>query len=183
MKNRYLKINAEIIGLQIFFSFLSIMFMPFFSWMDNWTWVFSFLTGWLFLGAVHSTFWQLGRKDAKTNVIENNHLKDNEKPKKLNLFGGAKVGFVSFTINIIIVILALVYTESSLLFNIHRIMIGSLFGFLPDTKASSYWSVSAILCFVMYIPCITAYISGVYNFSITEKIVPKLLYKSTNKKD
>ena len=61
-------------------------------------------------------------------------------------------------------------------------MMGPLFGFLPDVKNIWYWPVSILLCLVMYIPCITAYVSGAKNFSISEKVVPKLIYKSSEKK-
>lgn len=185
MKKNYLKITLELIGLQLFFSVLSLIFSAFFSWMDNWAFVFSLLTGWLFLGAVHSTFWQMGNKDYKNNVIANNHLEEGQEPKKLNFLNGLKAGSVFFVINVLIVLATMIFDSGNdgnggVLFIIHRIMLGALFGFIPNNEW--YWPVCYLLCIVMYMPCITAYISGAHSFSLTEKIVPKLLYK-TDKKD
>ncbi len=182
MKTKYLKITLEIIGLQIFFSVLSFIFAPFFSWMDNWEWIFSFFTGWLFLGSVHATFWQLGNKDRKNIAIENNHLREGEIPHKINYLKGLKVGSVFFFINLLVVVLTLFFESAPVFGNaiymIHRIMLGSLMGFLPQSVSVSYWLICFLLCFVMYIPCITAYVSGSKNFSLTEKIVPRIIYKS-----
>lgn len=183
MKNRYIKITTEILGLQIFFAVLSLLFLEFFSWLGESIWIFSALTGWLLLGAVHSTFWQMGRKDYKNKAIENNHLKHGQNKTELSMLGGFKFGFISFAINILIVVLSSIFKDSAVLFTIHRILLGALCGFLPDVSDKSYWLVSALLCAVVYLPCITAYITGAHNFSISEKIVPKLLYKSSNKKD
>ena len=183
MKNRYIKIPAEILGLQIFFAILSLLFLEFFSWLGESIWIFSLLTGWLLLGAIHSTFWQMGRKDSKNKTIENNHLTQGQNKSKLSMLGGLKVGSVFFVINVLIVLFTSIFSESSVLFTIHRILLGALCGFLPDVSDKSYWFVSVLLCIVMYIPCITAYITGAHNFSISEKIVPKLLYKSSDKKN
>ncbi len=185
MKKNYFKITLELLGLQLFFSVLGFVFSAFFSWMDNWPVVLSLITGWLFLGAVHSTFWQMGNKDYKNNVIANNHLTDGEKPHILDPLTGLKIGSIFFVINVLLVFIAMVFDSGSdgnggVLFIIHRLAVGALFGFIPDNNF--YWHACYILCLVMYIPCITAYISGIHNFSLTEKIVPKLLYK-TNKKD
>lgn len=182
MKSKYFKINIELIGLQVFFSVLSFIFSFFFSWMDNWEWIFSFFTGWLFLGAVHSTLRQLGDKDRKNIAIANNHLKDGEKMHKIDYLKGAKIGSVFFGVNFLIVLLTLFFESApgfgDCLYIVHRVMLGALMGFLPTVESVSYWLVAFLLCFVMYLPCITAYISGAKDFSLTEKIVPKIIYKS-----
>ena len=187
MKKRILKTNLELLGLQIFFAVLSMFFVEFFSWMQGLKWIYSLLTGWLFLGAVHSTFWQMGNKDYKNNVIVNNYIENESEKVKLSMLGGAKTGFWFFIINVIIVLATLVFDKGSgygdVLFLIHRVMLFPLAGFLPETANKFYWYVCIILCVVMYIPCITAYISGAHNFSLTEKYVPKIIYKNPNKKD
>ena len=161
MIKKHIKLTFENLGLQIFFSVLSMFFMPFFSWMDNWTWIFSIMTGWLFLGSIHSTYWQLGRKDAKNTAIKNNHLESGQQEVKLSLFGGLKFGSIFFIVNVLLVIITAVFKDVDVLFSIHRFMVGPLFGFLPPVDSDWYWIVSVLLCIVMYIPCITAYISGV----------------------
>lgn len=186
MSKIYIKTTFELLGLQIFFSILAMVFSTNFSWMDNWAVVFSLLTAWLFLGAVHSTFWQMGHKDSKNNVIANNHLLPGQPEIKLNRLKGARIGLPFFVINIVIVLITMIFDSGNdgnggLLFIIHRIMLGPVFGFIPDGKA--YWHVCYVLCIIMYIPCITAYVSGTYHFSLTERIVPRLIYKSTDKKD
>ena len=67
---KYLMINLECIGLQIIFAIVSIVLQndvisPKLT---------SFFTAWLFLWAVHSTFWQLGNKERKSIAIINNNL-------------------------------------------------------------------------------------------------------------
>lgn len=186
MNKIYIKTTFELLGLQIFFSVLAMVFSTNFSWMDNWAFIFSLLTAWLFLGAVHSTFWQLGNKDSKNIVIANNHMSPGQTRIKLDRLKGAKVGLPFVVINIVIVLITMIFDSGGdgnggVLFIIHRIMLGSLFGFIPEGEA--YWYACFALCLVMYIPCVTAYISGTYHFSLTEKIVPKLIYKSTDKKD
>ncbi len=182
MKTKYLKTNIELLGLQIFFSVFSFILSPFFSWMDNWEWIVSLLTGWMFLGAVHSTFRQLGNKDRKNTVIANNHLKDGETPHKIDYLKGLKIGGVFLGINLLIVLLTLFFESApgfgDVIYIIHRVMLGALMGFLPKAASVSYWLISLLLCFIIYIPCIGGYISGVKNFSLTEKIVPKIIYKS-----
>jgi len=183
MKRRYIKLTFESLGLQLFFSVASFIFMEFFSWLEDSIWVYSMLTGWLFLGAINSSFWQLGRRDAKNNAIINKNLKQGQKKVNLSLLGGLKAGGLFFLINILVVVFSYIFKDSQVLYTVHRVMLGSLCGFLPTAINSTYWLISLILCFVMYIPCITAYIAGVYNFSLSEKIVPKLIYKSPTKKD
>ena len=183
MKKSYVKITAELIGLQLFFALASVMFVSFFSWMQGWKWIFSFFTGWLFLGAVHSTLWQLGNKDRKNNIITNNNLPQGSEPVKLSIWGGARYASVFFAINVLVVLLSLIFSKNDAIYLVHRILMSPLFGFLPQYGGASYWLVALLLCLVMYIPCVTAYISGTKNFSLTEKIVPRIIYKTPAKKD
>ncbi len=186
MKKLIFKTTLELLGIQLLFSVVSMIFSTFFSWMNNWAFIYSILTAWLFLGAVHSTFWQMGNRDYKNNVIANNHLTDGQSSIPFNRLRGAAVGSIFFLLNLLLVVLTLLLDSGSdgnggVLFLVHRLMLGTMFGFIPNN--SWYWPVSFLLCLAMYLPCITAYISGSANFSLTEKIVPRLLYKSSNKKD
>jgi len=188
MKTKYIKTTAELIGLQIFFAVLSAIFSFFFSWIKNWEIFYSIFTGWLFLGAVHSTFWQMGNKDYKNNVIYNNNLDENIPKRKLSMLGGLKYGSGFFVINVLIGLFTMLFDFNiekglGVLALLHRIMLLPLSGFIPDVTKSYYWIGCFLLYIVMYIPCITAYISGAHNFSLTEKYVPKIIYKSKSKKD
>lgn len=183
MKKLYFKITAELIGLQLFFALASVMFVSFFSWMQGWKWIFSFFTGWLFLGAAHSTLWQLGNKDRKNNIIVNKNLPEGAPDVKLSIWGGLKYASAFFAINVIVVLLVILCDNggtpgNTYIYLVHRILMAPLFGFLPEYGSGTYALVSLLLCVVMYIPCITAYISGTKNFSLTEIIVPRLIYKN-----
>ncbi len=182
MKNVFLKLNLELFGLQLFFTVLSFLVAPFFSWIDGWKWIHGIFVGWLFLGAIHSTFWQKGTKERKNIIIANNHLADGEKEKKQKMLSGAIYALPFLAINLIVVLLTFVFDNGSplgdKLFLVHRIFLFPLAGFIPEEGSVFYWPVCVILCLVMYLPCVTAYISGAHNFSLTEKIVPKIIYKS-----
>lgn len=186
MKKKYIKLTFELCGLQLFFAVLSMFFVEFFSWIDGWQWIYSAFTGWLFLGAVHSTFWQQGNKDRKNNIIANNHLQEGQPKIKLNIFQGAKFALGFLGINLLVLLLTFLCdngkTFGNVIFFIHRTLLFPLAGFIPNGGSSYYWPVCILLCLIMYIPCVTAYISGMHNFSLIEKYVPKIIYKS-NKKD
>ena len=185
MKNKILKLNLELFGLQLFFAVLSFFVFPFFSWIDGWKWIHGIFVGWLFLGAVHSTFWQRGNKDYKNNVIYNNHLEEGQKPQKLNMANGALYALPFLLINLLVLFLTFILDNGSSfgdkVFLVHRVLLFSLAGFIPADKSVYYWPVCILLCFVMYLPCVTAYISGAHSFSLTEKYIPKIIYKSVKK--
>ena len=149
MKKLNLKINLELLGLQIFFAVLSMFFVEFFSWMQGWKWIYSLFTGWLFLGAVHSTLWQLGNKDYKNNVIINNHIENENEKVKLSMLGGARAAFIFFVINILVVAATLIFDKGSgygdVLFLFHRVLLFPLAGFIPETGSPYYWYVCFLL--------------------------------------
>ncbi len=141
--------------------------------------LFSFFTGWLLIWALHSTFWQLGNKDRKNLIIHNNHSDDKNK-KKQNLFSGAFVAFPFLLINVLLVFVTYIF-NTDLLVTIQNFVMFSFIGYISTVKDildKDYIVSRLIICFVMYIPCVTAYISGAFGFSIVEKYFPKLLYKN-----
>lgn len=179
MNKKYVLIFFECVGLQLFFSLLSMIFyvsiVP--------PKLFSFFTAWLLLWALHSTFWQLGNKERKQIAISNRKLEPGEQPKKQNFLKGACVALPYFLINIIFLLIT-VCTNNDILIIIQSAIHFSFAGFLPlvqDNLDSEYIISRSIVCIVMYIPCITAYISGAHNISLIEKYFPKLIYK--NKSD
>ena len=117
----------------------------------------------------------------------NNHLEAGQEKIKQNMWLGAVYALPFLIINLLVVLITLVLDNGSAfadkIFLVHRIFLFSLAGFIPKDGSSLYWPVCIFLCFVMYFPCVTAYISGAHNFSLTEKIVPKIIYKSKEKKD
>ena len=171
-------ITLELLGIQIvafmfsFFFFIGVIPLI----------LYSTFTGLLFIWALHSTFWQLGNKDGKMNTILNNHLSQDEPRKKNFLLKGALLALPHFIINIIFVIYTTKYNNSDLMTTVQSFALFPLIGFIRKFESSgmSSFSANAIGCLIMYIPCCTAYISGIYNISIIEKIFPKILYKSSN---
>ncbi len=191
MIKKYKKTIAETFLLQLIFSALAFFFTPWFSWLHDKMYLFSIITAWLYLGALHSTFWQLGRKDMKNIVIANNHVAEGEELSKPKLYTGAVLGLFLLIFNIILVVMAsfnfdvVKYnpaTDSqifspSLIFMVHRFLISPFMGFLPASYGGEYVLRCIIICFIMYIPCVVAYITGTYDFSLLDKYFHKIIYK------
>ena len=176
MNNKYWFINLECIGLQVLFSAFSLIFynsiMP--------AKLFSLFTAFLLIWAIHSTFWQLGNKDRKNIVIKNNHLDRGESPFKQNRLKGAIIGLPYLVLNVMFLIITCL-CNTDILVTIESVLQFTFSGFLPlpgDNLGREYFIPRLIVCFIMYIPCVTAYFSGSYNFSLTEKILPKIIYKT-----
>ncbi len=179
MNKKYLLIPLECLGLQIFFALLSMVFyisvIP--------PMVFSFFAAWLFLWSLHSTFWQLGNKERKQIAIANRHLNDEECTIKQKRYKGALIALPFLLINIIILLLTYVTNNDVWVF-VESFLHFPFSGFLPlvtDQLDKVYLTSRFLVCVAMYIPCVTAYISGSYNFSLTEIVFPKILYKSNPK--
>lgn len=176
MNKKTLILNLECIGIQILASVFSLVFynniIP-----AKW---FSLFTAWLFIWALNSTFWQLGNKDRKMYKIMNNHRKECEGYLKQNRFKGAFLALPFLIFNVFVLTLTY-YINNDIMITIQSILNFPFSGFLPvfgDVLDSKYYISRLIVCFVMYVPCVTAYFSGSYNFSITEILLPKLIYKS-----
>ena len=177
---KYLMINLECIGLQIIFAIVSIVLQndvisPKLT---------SFFTAWLFLWAVHSTFWQLGNKERKSIAIINNNLGLDDTPIKQNRLKGIFVAAPFFVFNVLFLVFTCLI-NNDIVVTIQSLLQLPFAGFLPlvgDELGISYFKPRFIVCLVMYIPCITAYFSGSFNFSLTEKYLPKLIYKSKEEK-
>lgn len=179
MNKKYFLVPLECLALQIFFALLSMVFyisiIP--------PMVFSFFSAWLFLWSLHSTFWQLGNKERKQIAIANRHLGPEDATIKQNRLKGALIALPYLLINIIILLLTYI-TNNDILVIVESFLLFSFSGFLPlvtDTLDNVYLTSRLLVCLAMYIPCVTAYISGSYNFSLTEIIFPKILYKSNHK--
>lgn len=178
-KKNYIKVMLELFGLELFFGLISdVFFMNYFYWLNPK--IYSVFTAWLMLWAMHSALWQLGNKDRKRIKIENNHLKDGEKPHKQKMYMGALIALPFFAVNLIFVLVTCISNLDSLIF-VHTLVHFTFVGFIssPDYSGfnADYLISSICVCLVMYIPCITAYISGAHNFSLIEKYVPRIIYK------
>lgn len=176
MNKKHLLVPLECLGLQVFFAILSMVFyisvIP--------PMLFSFFSAWLFLWSLHSTFWQLGNKERKQIAIANKHLNDGETIIKQKRYMGALIALPFFVINIIILLLTCV-TNNDILVITESFLHFSFSGFLPKPTpelGQQYFLSRLSVCLIMYVPCVTAYVSGSYNFSLTEIIFPKILYKS-----
>ena len=181
MNKKYLLIILECFGLQIFFSVLAMIFyvsvIP--------PMLYSFFPAWLFLWALHSTFWQLGNKERKHIAIANRHLAPNETPKKQNMLKGALIALPFYIVNVLIVMLTIIF-NNDMIVTIQSILHFCFAGFVApagDILGTDYFLSRFAVATVMYIPCVTAYISGAHNFSFTEKYFPKLIYKNTTQRD
>lgn len=181
MNKKYLLIILECFGLQILFSVLAMVFyvsvIP--------PMLYSFFTAWLFLWALHSTFWQLGNKERKHIAIANRHLASDETPKKQNMFKGALIALPFYLVNIFL-IMSTILINTDMIVTIQSMLHFCFAGFVEpagDVLGTDYFLSRLAIATAMYIPCVTAYISGAHNFSFTEKYFPKLIYKSTSQKN
>ncbi|MBE7052035.1 MAG: hypothetical protein E7395_05645 [Ruminococcaceae bacterium] len=172
---KIIKINLECIGLEIFFSILSMFFyisvIP--------PKLFSFITALLFIGAVHTTFWTLGDKERKQFAIANNHLQTGDTPKIQHWFRGLIVALPFLIINIIFLLLTCLI-NNDIMVTIQSFLHFTFSGFIPvptDSLGFDYFFPRLIVCVVMYLPSSFSYVLGKHNISITEKLVFK------NKKD
>jgi len=191
MIKKYKKTIVETFFLQIIFSCVAFFFTPWFSWLHSKMYLFSIITAWLFIGALYSTFWQLGRKDAKNIVIQNNNISSCEASEKQKMYTGAVVALFMLVFNILVVIAASFHfdvteynpvTDSevfspSAVFMIHRFLISPFMGFLPENYGGQYVLRCILICFVMYIPCVVAYITGALDFSLIDKYFYKIISK------
>lgn len=179
MNGKYIKINFECLGLQILFSVISMgLYNDFFP--DV---VFSLFTAWLFLWTIHSTFWQLGNKERKMIKIMNKNRGENEPEYKQNRLKGAIIAVPFFAANFIFLIVSCVLNKD-ILVTIQSILQFSFVGFLTpvdDILGWNYFYPRFIVCIVMYLTCIIAYLSGSYNYSFFDKYFHKIVYKT--KKD
>ena len=177
MIKKIILITLELLGIQligfIFSLFFFIGVIPLI--------LYSTFTGLLFIWAIHSTFWQLGRKDGKMNVIINNNLKEGEQPKKNFLPKGALLALPHFAINVIFVIYTTKINPTNNMTTYQSYALFPLIGFVRyfEEVGINITFSNIIACLIMYIPCCSAYISGVYNISIIEKVFPKIIYKSS----
>ncbi|MBQ4527132.1 MAG: hypothetical protein II998_03575 [Clostridia bacterium] len=172
MCKKTILINLELFGMQI----IAFMFSFYFFISVIPTLLYSIFTGFLLVWAFHSTFWNLGNKDRKMNIIHNNHLKDGEAPHKLFHFKGALMALPHFIINIAFVFISKsVYTD--LIVTIQSFVLWPFIG-IVDALDMGYIGSRIIACLLMYIPCATGYMSGMHNISLVEKIFPKIIYKS-----
>ena len=172
---KYILIFFEMLGMQI----LAAVFSMFFFIDIIPVKLFSLFTAWLLVWALHSTFWQLGNKDRKNLIIHNNH-NDDENKKKQNMLHGALVALPHLAINILLIFITYIF-NTDLLVTIQNFLMFSFIGFLPKVKDeldSAFIVSRLIVCMVMYLPCVTAYISGSHGFSFVEKYFPKLVYKN-----
>lgn len=170
------KLFAELLGIQIIGSiFSAVFYFPHF--------IYSIFTSFLFLWAIHSTFWQLANKDRKRIIIINNNLSDGEGIKKISHLKGAYISLPFFVFNGLITVLTYA-TQSDLLVEIKSLLNLPFIEFLPTPPIVldlKYCVSRLIVDFVMYFTCIIGYISGSFNISITEKIFPKIIYKQNKK--
>ncbi len=176
MNKKYFIVFLKCIGLQLIFSIVSVVFFvniisPA---------LYSIFTAWLLIWALHSTFWTLGNKEGKMIVIHNNNLKIGDTKQKKKIFKGALVALPFLLVNIIFLLLTY-YTNNDILVFIETFITFSFSGFLPTLKDDldiQYLISHLLVHFAMYIPCVIAYISGLYKFSLLDKYYRKILYKN-----
>ncbi len=177
MLKKYLVIFLECSGMQILFSVLSMLFFVGFIP----TYIYSIFTAWLLIWALHSTFWQLGNREGKMHIIRNKHLvedgKETEKPEYLK---GALFALPHLSVNLIL-LLSTYLTNTDILVTITTALHFPFVGFLPELTnelGTDYLISRTLVCLAMYIPCVTAYISGYFQFSLIDKYFHKIIYKT-----
>ncbi len=181
MGNKNSIVFLKCLGYQIIFSIVSMVFftnlIPLF--------VYSIFTAWLLIWALHSTFWRLGNKHGKQIVIHNNNLKEGDTAKRKPIFKGALLALPFLAVNLIFLLLTF-YFNNNIMLLIETIITFPFAGFLSPLKDKldvNFLLSHLIVRFVMYIPCVTAYISGLYNFSLIDKYYRKIIYKTPSKSD
>ncbi len=180
MTKKYFSVFLESVGIQILFSVASMVFF-----VNVFPVAYSLFTAWLLIWALHSIFWRLGNKEGKMIVIHNNNLKEGEAPKKKPIFKGALIALPHFILNIIILLLTN-FLNKDILLIIEALItfpFANLLAPATDALGGKYLSTRILACLAMYLPCVTAYITGMLNFSFIDRYYRKIIYKTPSKKD
>lgn len=176
----------KLFGIQLIVMFASIMFLPsFYALIDTNTGmkVYSSVTALVFLSSYYSGIWNAGRIDAKHVKVYNKH---NDDKKEINYSKAIIVGLLAAIPNIIAVI-ALTITSVTgngfeLMNMIYRILQSTFMGWLGNDNLT-YVPNCYIVTIIPILLAIPAYYTGTKEFSLSEKYLPKIIYKRQPKKD
>lgn len=174
-------VALKLFGIQLIVVFASIMLMPtFYSLIDsnNGMKVYSSITALLFLSSYYSRIWHAGRKDAKHVKVYNKH---NEDKIQVDYKKGLIIGLIAAIPNIIALIALIITSATGLTNTIYRILQSTFMGWLGNDNLT-YIPNCVIVTLIPILLSIPAYITGTKEFSLSDKYLPKIIYKKKTKK-
>ncbi len=171
----------KLFGIQLIIVFASVMLMPtFYSLIDSngGMKVYSSITALIFLSSYYSRVWEAGKKDAKHVKVYNKH---NDDKIALDSKKSVLIGVLAAIPNIIALIALIISSASGLTNVFYRILQSTFMGWLGNDNLT-YIPNCVIVTIIPILLTIPAYIAGTKEFSITEKYLPKIIYKKKPKK-
>ena len=141
--------------------------------------IYSSLTALAFLYAYYHSVWDTGRKDMMYIKVYNNHHDEKMSVSYLRPF---LIGIIYSTPNIIaLVALAIAGTDGTVNF-VYRLLQNCFLGWLGNDNLT-YIPNCIIVTIIPLLITIPAYIAGTKEFSVLDKYLPKLIYKTPEKKN
>ncbi|MBQ6998752.1 MAG: hypothetical protein IJN62_03085 [Clostridia bacterium] len=174
-------VALKLFGIQLIVVFASVMLMPtFYALIESNTGikVYSSITAFVFLSSYYSRVWDAGKKDGKHVKVYNKH---NEDKIQLDYKKGIIIGLIAAIPNIIGLIALIAASASGLTNTIYRILQSTFMGWLGNDNLT-YIPNCVIVTLIPILLSIPAYITGTKEFSLTDKYLPKIIYKKKPKK-
>lgn len=174
-------VALKLFGIQLIVVFASVMFMPtFYALIESNTGikVYSSITAFVFLSSYYSRVWEAGRKDAKHVKVYNKH---NEDKIAINYKKCILIGVLAAIPNIIALIALIATSAQGLTNTVYLILQSTFMGWLVNDNLT-YIPNCVIVTLIPILLTIPAYITGTKGFSLTDKYLPKIIYKKKPKK-
>ncbi len=178
--NPYL-VALKLFGIQLIVVFASVMLMPTFYTLiasNTGIKVYSSITAFVFLSSYYSRVWGAGKKDAKHVKVYNNH---NEDKIAIDYKKCILIGVLAAIPNIIALIALIATSAQGLTNTVYRILQSTFMGWLGNDNLT-YIPNCIIVTLIPILLTIPAYITGTKEFSLTDKYLPKIIYKKKPKK-
>ncbi|MBE7031249.1 MAG: hypothetical protein E7409_07485 [Ruminococcaceae bacterium] len=184
------KEGSKVFGMHLAFMMIALVFMPTFGFLLDGNIgrkVYALITGFLALSAAYSVAWKAGRKDERYAISQNKHIPAGEQALSCNRRKGLWIGLIG-SIPTIAALVVYIYawqggtdTEFYAYVNMaYRIYHSAFLGFLGDDNLTYIWNCVIVTCIVPLL-CTAAYVAGIKQFSVSEWLMPRVLYKK--KKD
>lgn len=175
-------LGLKLFGIQIIVTLVAVLFMGTFAGIvDNnlGMKIYSSVTALIFLSAYYSRFWQAGKTDAKHVKVHNKFNDDKISIKYSKVIIPLVIWLVPNAIALIFLCVCGTHGTANV---VYRLFQGTYLGWLGNDNLTYIPN-----CFIVtLLPCLLAfpaYFAGTKEFSVTERYLPKLIYKQPEKKN